>query len=126
MLAYLIGRDFSIVRVEGTLQELRHNKQDWGYVDYDDSNEIWHDDFGLFSGDVVLAWIGRARRVPLPVLIMGVDGERSVDPTIELERVRFGPDGRFTGLPTFVHETRPGMHNEVHGSPGEPDRPVSK
>ncbi len=53
----------------------------WGALELDDTHDIWHDDEGLFKPTCMVATIGSHRRVPLPVHIMGHEGERSTSAT---------------------------------------------
>lgn len=90
MVAYRIDEDFSITRVEESAAEMEARPWDWDCLDYDDRNDVWCNDRGLIEAEPVLAWIGQARRVPLPAYILGADGEASCDPHIAIEEVRFG------------------------------------
>ncbi|MCD2323040.1 hypothetical protein LQ953_03305 [Sphingomonas sp. IC-56] len=66
---------------------------DWSCLDYDDGHDVWCNDWGLVEPDLVLAWVGRARRVPLPAYIRGADGEDSCDPHVAMADVRSGREG---------------------------------
>ena len=55
---------------------------------FDDANDIIVDDWGLFCDVLVTATIGNLRRIPLPVYIVGADGEDSVDTTLDVADVR--------------------------------------
>lgn len=89
MIAYLIDKDFTISKVEGSIKEILHKEIVWACLGYNEDNDIWYDDFGLSKGNIVLAKVGRHPRVPLPVYIMGGDGELSCDPWIPMEEVEF-------------------------------------
>lgn len=92
MIAYRIDTDFSISRVDEADAEMNARGWDWSCVDYDDTHDIWSNDWGLVEPDPTLAWIGRARRVTLPAYIRGADGEDSCEPTIAIDDVRFGKE----------------------------------
>lgn len=90
MVAYRIDEDFKITRVEDVAAEMKARAWDWDRQGYDDRNDVWCNDWGLIEAGPVLAWIGQARRVPLPAYIRGADGENSCDPDVMMEDVRFG------------------------------------
>jgi len=89
MIAYRIDKDLTISKVEGSLREILTKDIVWACLPYDKDNDIWYDDFGLLRKGVVLARIGYHRRVPLPVYILGADGERCCDPLVSIEDVEF-------------------------------------
>lgn len=91
MAAYLINKDFSISRIEGTTMEVLHKHWSWDYAAYDNDNDVWFNDEGLFDAGAILAWIGPNRRIPLPAYLMGTYGEASGDPKIDIDKVQFGP-----------------------------------
>jgi hypothetical protein len=90
MYAYRIDEDFSITRVDDAAAEMKARAWDWDRLDYDDRNDVWCNDWGLIEAEPVLAWIGQARRVPLPAYILGGDGEDSCAPYIAMDEMRFG------------------------------------
>lgn len=92
MIAYRIDTDFSIARVDDVDAEMKARGWDWSCLDYDDTHDIWSNDWGLVEPDPTLAWIGRARRVTLPAYIRGADGGDSCEPTIAIDEVRFGKE----------------------------------
>ncbi|MBB3349276.1 hypothetical protein [Sphingomonas sp. BK069] len=92
MVAYRIDKDLTISRVDDHRAEMKACGWAWDCLDYDDTNDVWCNDWGLTEPDLVFAWIGRARRVPLPAYILGVDGEDSCDPHLAIEDVRFGSE----------------------------------
>ncbi len=91
--AYRIDKDFTITRVEGSPREIIDEHQEWDCVAYDAENDIWCNDWGLLDAELVVAWIGEARRVPLPAFILGRYGNGYGDPRLPLEDVRFGEVG---------------------------------
>lgn len=105
MIAYRIDTDFSISRVDDADAEMIARGWDWSCLDYDDTHDVWSDDWGLAKSDCTLAWIGRARRVTLPAYIRGADGEDSCEPTIAIEEVRFGME---RDQSRFQFRTEPG------------------
>ncbi len=92
MIAYRIDADFSISRVDDAEAEMKARGWDWSCLDYDDTHDVWSNDWGLVEVDYTLAWIGRARRITLPAYIRGADGEDSCEPTIAIGDVRFGKE----------------------------------
>jgi hypothetical protein len=92
MVAYRIDADFNISWVEDEIAEMDARGWDWDCLDYSDHDDVWCNDRGLFEADPVLAWIGPARRIPLPAYIRGADGEDSCDPHVAITDVRFGPE----------------------------------
>lgn len=90
MYAYRIDEHFGITRADDAAAEMKARAWDWDCLDYDDRNDVWCNDWGLIEAEPVLAWIGRARRVPLPAYILGADGENSCDPHVAMADVRFG------------------------------------
>ena len=74
MVAYRIDEDFKITRVEDVAAEMKARAWDWDRQGYDDRNDVWCNDWGLIEAGPVLAWIGQARRVPLPALIRDRNG----------------------------------------------------
>ena len=54
----------------------------------DGRHEVYVEDEGLFAPGVVLARVGSRSRIPLPALVVGFEGERSVDATLTLDEVR--------------------------------------
>jgi hypothetical protein len=92
LIAYRIESDFTISLVEGSIVEILDDRWVWACCDYGGGHDIWYDDEGLFKDRPVLAWIGEARRVPLPVYITGSSGEESCDPCMTIDEVCFGPE----------------------------------
>lgn len=90
MYAYRIDEGFGITRVDDAAAEMKARAWDWDRLDYDGCDDVWCNDWGLIEAEPVLAWIGQARRVPLPAYILGGDGEDSCDPHIAMGEVRFG------------------------------------
>ncbi len=102
MIAYRIDADLSITRVEDADAEMNARDWDWSCLDYDDANDVWSNDWGLTESGLTLAWIGRARRVPLPAYVRGADGEDSCDPHLAIDEVRFGKEGDQSRWPLRV------------------------
>lgn len=69
--------------------------RDWDCVDLvrgqdvgGSGHDVWVDDWGLFDPNLVTAAIGGNPRVPLPGIVLGFEGERTVAATIDIETVR--------------------------------------
>lgn len=105
MIAYRIDTDFRISRVADADAAMKAHGWDWSCLDYDDTHDVWSNDWGLVEPDPTLAWIGRARRVTLPAYILGADGEDSCMPTIAIDDVRFGKE---RDQSRFQFRTEPG------------------
>jgi hypothetical protein len=56
----------------------------WDAFDLTDTHDGWTDDVGLFRPNPLIATFGDGRQFALPVLVLGRDGERSVDATMTL------------------------------------------
>ena len=59
-------------------------EKDWTRLDLDENHDLWVDDNALLApGGVFLARVGHHAQVPLPAVILGSEGERSVDATLD-------------------------------------------
>jgi hypothetical protein len=56
----------------------------WTCLELDEGHDIWIDDNALLNPEgVFIARVGAHARVPLPAVILGSDGERPVDATLD-------------------------------------------
>lgn len=73
--------------LEAEEDEIIDQKFIWDCSPLDDRHDIWVHDGSLFKPDVYFARIGNRRNIPLPAIILGGEGENSVDVTIPLEEM---------------------------------------
>lgn len=76
MKAYRIEKDLSVKEVDIDVEDDLDDDIAWEALPLDDSHDIYYDGEGMFAPGVVTAKIGRHDRVPLPVYIVGGEGER--------------------------------------------------
>lgn len=74
-----------IAEVHGDLEELLDERIEWDAFDLGGGHDVWVHDQGLFEPGVLLATIGDRAHVPLPALVLGLDGERTVGATIGID-----------------------------------------
>lgn len=87
MKAIRIDRSGAVELVEGVFEELCENSVSWDGITIDRTHSIYFDDFGPFAPDAVVARIGIYPNVPLPAIILGLDGEKDVDVRLTVEEV---------------------------------------
>ncbi|MEO7467037.1 MAG: hypothetical protein ABIV36_08490 [Sphingobium limneticum] len=95
MRALLIGKDGNIDEIDVDLKIMFNREREWDCVDLfrgqdpcGTGHDVWVDDWGLCDPHLVTARIGANPRVPLPGIVLGFDGERTVAATIDIETVR--------------------------------------
>jgi hypothetical protein len=88
MKAYRINRDLTVDEIDEPVDRWMTRDVVWAMLGFDDVNDIYYDDEGLFAPGVVTASVGRHPRVPLPAYVTGSDGEDVAPPTIPVELVR--------------------------------------
>lgn len=89
MSAIRIDRDGCVTREARPIDVWMDDDTTWDAIGYPGRTDhaIYFDDMALFEDpDLVRASIAGAQ-VPLPVFIVGVDGERDCIPTISIEQV---------------------------------------
>lgn len=59
---------------------------DWDAISIDKRHDAWVDDQAMFSRFTTFCMIG-GQRIPLPAIIAGADGERTVDATMTVEEL---------------------------------------
>mgnify|MGYP001617102341 CR=1 FL=1 len=62
----------------------RHSSIDWDAFGLTDTHDAWTDDVGLFRPDPIIATFSDGRKVALPILVLGRDGEACTDATMTL------------------------------------------
>ncbi len=88
MKAYRINVNMTVDEIDVPVESWMTDDVVWGMLGFDDVNDIYYDDEGMFVPGVVLASIGRHPRVPLPAYVVGSDGEDIAPPTIPIDLVR--------------------------------------
>lgn len=88
MKAYRINKDLTVDEIDVPVESWKTRDIVWAMLGFDEINDIWYNDEGLFDPGVITASIGRHPRVPLPAYILGSDGEDYAEPTIPVDLVR--------------------------------------
>ncbi len=70
--------------LEGDEEEIFDKRIIWDCSSLDDRHDIWVEDGSLFTS-THFARIGSRRNIPLPAMILGVNGENRADASIPLE-----------------------------------------
>ena len=91
MIVCRIDKNFTISPVKDGAVEIKARLR-LNCLDYDDRNDLWCNEWGSSEPDPALAWVGRARRVPLPPYFLGADGEDSCKPHVAIEDVLSGSE----------------------------------
>lgn len=87
MKAIRIDRTGAVELVEGAFEELCDDSVTWDGITVERNHSIYFDDFGLFAPDAVVAKIGVYPNVPLPAIVLGLDGENDVDVRLTVDEV---------------------------------------
>lgn len=61
-----------------------HSSITWDAFELTDTHDGWTDDVGLFRPDPLIATFPDGRKVALPILVLGRDGEHTIDATMTL------------------------------------------
>ncbi len=88
MKTYRINKDLTVDEIDVPVTEWMTRDVVWAMLSFDQINDIWYDDEGMFKTGVVTASIGRHGRIPLPAYVTGSDGEDFAEPTIPIDLVR--------------------------------------
>ena len=88
MKAYRINQNLTVDEIDMPVENWRTSDINWAILGFDDINDIYYDDEGLFLPGVITASIGPHPRVPLPAYVVGSDGEDIAPPTIPIDLVR--------------------------------------
>jgi hypothetical protein len=82
-------RSWGVQELDADESEILRDDIEWTCLHLDAKHDIWVDDDALSTpGGVFVARVGQHGRVPLPAIVLGVDGERSVDATIDENELR--------------------------------------
>lgn len=77
-----------VTEIDADLADILTKDHTWDCVGFDDVHDVWVHDEGLARAGIRFANIGGRRNLPLPAYLLGVDGERSVACTLDLEDVK--------------------------------------
>lgn len=75
----------AVAPLDAELQDILVKEIDWDTCSLDGKHDIWVEEGSIFNSDVHFARIGQQRNVPLPAIVLGVQGEKCTDATIALE-----------------------------------------
>ncbi len=87
MKAIRIDRTGAVELVKGAFEELCDKSVTWDGITLERIHSIYFDESGLFVSDAVVAKIGAYPNVPLPAIVLGLDGEKDVDVRLTVEEV---------------------------------------
>lgn len=87
MKAIKIDRSGAVELVEGTFEELCDESVTWDGITLERNHSIYFDDFGLSASDAMVAKISVYPNVPLPAIVLGLDGENDVDVRFTVDEV---------------------------------------
>lgn len=88
MKTYRINKDMTVDEIDVPVARWMTADIVWAIHAFDEVNDIYYDDEGIYDPDVITASIGRHARVPLPAYVVGSAGEHIAEPTIPIELVR--------------------------------------
>jgi len=82
-----IDVDMTVTEIDVEKDDWMTKDIDWDVVRIDEEHDAWVDDAGLLRADGRYGIVA-GRRIPLPAYVAGVDGERTVGATIEVNALR--------------------------------------
>ena len=82
-----IDDDLTVAEMDVEKDDWMTKDVDWDMIRIDERHDAWVDDAGMLRVGAKYGVVA-GQRIPLPAFVAGVDGERTVGATIEVDALR--------------------------------------